>query len=98
MHGLVDGRLAEALLDKALTEPERIYARDEELDAAGKILLRLLQGIVLTRAQALGLPPGYLAPKADLVRLVREGGAAPVNVLRGWRREVCGAALLNALP
>ncbi|MFP5305080.1 MAG: ribonuclease D [Gammaproteobacteria bacterium] len=86
------------IIGNALTEPERIYARDEELDAAGKILLKLLQGIVLTRAQALGLPAGYLAPKADLMRLVREGGDAPVNVLRGWRREVCGAALLDALP
>lgn len=87
-----------AVIAAARAEPERLYARDEELDAAAKILLKLLQTVVLTRAQSLGLPASFLAPKADLVRLVRDGASAPINVLRGWRREACGTALLEALP
>ncbi|SFF65519.1 ribonuclease D [Fontimonas thermophila] len=86
------------LITAASRAPEQIYAREEEPDAASKSLLKRLQAIVGARAQALDLPASYLAPKAELLRLVREGANAPVNVLRGWRREVCGSALLEALP
>jgi ribonuclease D len=87
-----------AVIDAASREPERIHARDDEFDEAGKKRLKALQAKVAERAAALNLPAGYLAPRADLARLVRDGDGADVNVLRGWRREVCGAALLELLP
>ncbi len=85
-------------IDAALREPERVYAREDEFDDAGKKLLKTLQAKVAERGAALNLPVGFLAPRADLARLVRDGGSADVDVLRGWRREVCGAALLELLP
>lgn len=94
-------RHGEALLDvirAAQGEPERLYARDDELDGTGKALLKALQGAVQACAEQLGLPASFLAPKADLLRLVHEGGNAAVNVLAGWRREVCGRTLLELLP
>jgi ribonuclease D len=87
-----------ALIDAALHEPERVYAREDEFDEAGKKLLKALQAKVAERATALKLPAGFLAPRADLAQLVRNGGDAEINLLRGWRREVCGSALLELLP
>lgn len=87
-----------AVIDAASSTPERVYARDDEFDDAGKKLLKALQAAVAERAAALKLPAGYLAPRADLARLVRDGPGADVDVLRGWRRAVCGEALLELLP
>jgi ribonuclease D len=87
-----------AVVDTALREPERVYALDDEFSDADKRLLKALQASVAECATALELPASYLAPRADLARLVRDRGDAKVNVLRGWRREVCGAKLLELLP
>ncbi|MFA5939086.1 MAG: ribonuclease D [Sinimarinibacterium sp.] len=94
-------RHSEALLATiaaARTLPEQFYVRDEDLDSTGKALLKQLQGAVMTRAEQLGIPASFVAPKAELLRLVHAGGDAPVNVLAGWRREVCGRSLLELLP
>ena len=92
------GEVLLATIDAARHEPERSYARDDEFGDAEKRRLKALQARVAERAAALELPASYLAPRADLARLVRDGGNADVNVLRGWRREVCGSGLLELLP
>jgi len=86
-----------ALIADASTQPEHLYQRDEEPDAAQKALLKHLQSVTRQAAEHLDVPASFLAPRADLMRLVRDGAAADATVLRGWRREVCGTALLNAL-
>ncbi len=93
-------RHSQALLDciaAALEQAPKTLAVDDELDANGKARLKALQAVVQDRAQALDLPVSYLAPRAELMRLLRQGDQAEANVLRGWRREVCGEALLAAL-
>ncbi len=95
------GRFGSALCDivaQALTGPEREYARDEEPDAAQKALLKKLQARIQGIAAELELPASFLAPRAELMRLVRDGADADANVLRGWRRDVCADALLQCLP
>ncbi|HEX4895240.1 MAG TPA: ribonuclease D [Solimonas sp.] len=83
-----------AVVAQASAAPEHLYARDEEFDAAQKQKLKQLQDLVQARASTLNLPASFLAARADLVALVRAGALAQSKVLRGWRREVCGEALL----
>ncbi|MEQ1439501.1 ribonuclease D [Fontimonas sp. SYSU GA230001] len=87
-----------AVIRDAQAAPARLYARDDELDGAGKARLKTLQSAVQDAAGRLGVPASFLAPRAELLRLVREGGDAHVTVLSGWRREVCGHRLLDLLP
>jgi ribonuclease D len=67
---------------------------DAPLVALGEALLR-------TRAREAGLAYELLASRADLQAIVaaaRTGGAeADVRTLRGWRRELAGAELLDLL-
>ena len=58
--------------------------------------LRALQEAVAERAAALDLPPGALASRRDLERLLR--GARDVPLLTGWRWQVAGQALAAQLP
>ncbi|HEY1075696.1 MAG TPA: ribonuclease D, partial [Fontimonas sp.] len=81
----------------ALEQPAQQLASDDELDAAARARLKALQSVVQARALALEVPVGYLAPRADLLRLLRQGAQADAQVLRGWRREACGEALLASL-
>lgn len=86
------------LIADAQRQPERLYARDDDFSDADKRQLKHLQETVASCAKTLELPASYLAPRAELARIVRDGGDASVNVLNGWRREVCGARLLELLP
>ncbi len=45
-------------------------------------------------AERLGIPPSYLAPRAELQQLLHAGEHADLRLLRGWRREVAGETLL----
>jgi ribonuclease D len=66
---------------------------DAPLVALGEALLR-------TRAREAGLAYELLAARADLQAIVaarRSGGEADVRTLRGWRRELVGAELLELL-
>ncbi len=74
--------------------PQKLLV-DDELNAEQKRRLRELQNAVQACAAELQLPPGYLAPRADLIEVLRRGADARVPVLSGWRREVCGASLLQ---
>ncbi len=86
-----------AVVAEASQRPERILAQEEDFEPEQKLRLKALQAQVQAQATALNLPVSFLAPKAELVALVREGAAAQVDVLRGWRREVLGADLLTRL-
>ncbi|MFT4045543.1 MAG: ribonuclease D [Solimonas sp.] len=91
-HG--DTLLEQIALARAAPAPaQKVYA-DEELTSEQKARLRELQNFVQAQASELRLPPGYLAPRADLVEVLRRGRAAAVPLLAGWRFEVCGRALL----
>jgi ribonuclease D len=78
------------LVGAALREPPRPPAVETELSAAQKAALQSLQARVRERALALNIPPGFLAPKADLIDLVLNGTAADVPLLKGWRRAEAG--------
>jgi ribonuclease D len=77
-----------------LSRPPAPKPDDAPLVALGEALLR-------TRAREAGLAYELLAARADLqaiVAAVRTGGAeADVRTLRGWRRELAGAELLDLL-
>jgi len=78
-------------------DPQIALARDERLSPAQKAQLAKLREVVQNTAQALGVPPGLLAPRADLDALLYDGTAAKARALAGWRRVVIGEALLAAI-
>jgi ribonuclease D len=105
--GLAGGRLAEHVLEAVrrgralppeappqLTRGPAPKPDDAPLVALGEALLR-------TRAREAGLAYELLAARADLQAIVaaaRAGGEqADVRTLRGWRRELAGAELLELL-
>lgn len=93
-------RHAEALLDAiaaSASDPQTVLARDERLNPTQKATLARLREVVQATATALGLPPGLLAPRADLDALLYDGAAAKARALTGWRQDVIGKALLAAL-
>lgn len=78
-------------------DPQIALARDERLSPAQKAQLAKLREVVQATATALGVPPGLLAPRADLDALLYDGPAAKARALTGWRRAVIGEPLLGAL-
>ncbi|MCG3201757.1 MAG: Ribonuclease D [Gammaproteobacteria bacterium] len=62
-----------------------------------KARLQRLQAVLRDCAAAVGLPMTLIAPRADLEAIAREGDAAGVPALAGWRRAVAGEALLANL-
>ena len=93
-------RHADALLAAiaaSASDPQTALARDERLSPAQKATLAKLREVVQTTATTLGVPPGLLAPRADLDALLYDGAAAKARALTGWRQAVIGQALLAAL-
>ncbi len=91
-------RHADALLaaiTTGLADPQIALARDERLSPAQKAQLARLREVVQATATNLGVPPGLLAPRADLDALLYEGAGAKARALGGWRRAVIGEALLE---
>lgn len=86
------GKALVEVLSIANAEPVKEWAAPE---FAGDIKARFktLQAAVRDVAEALDLPPGFLAPRADIERLTLQGRGADVQALKGWR----GAQLANAL-
>src|SRR6202035_303697 len=75
------------------TRPPSPKPDDAPLVALGEALLR-------ARAREAGLAYELLAARADLQAIVaalRAGAEADVRTLRGWRRELVGAELLELL-
>jgi ribonuclease D len=75
--------------------------RLEPPDPADAPLVALCEALVRARAREAGLAYELIAARADLQAVVafgRAGGAEPdVRTLRGWRRELVGAELLELL-
>lgn len=87
------GREAEPV---RLDEVERLPSEPQD----GPVIA-LAEALVRARAQAAGLAYELIAARADLTPIVvaaRCGGSEPeVRTLRGWRRELVGAELLELL-
>ncbi|HEX5224265.1 MAG TPA: hypothetical protein VFW29_03950, partial [Solirubrobacteraceae bacterium] len=63
-------------------------------------LIALSEALLRARAREAGLAYELLAARADLQAIVagvRTGAEADVRTLRGWRRELVGAELLDLL-
>jgi ribonuclease D len=70
------------------------------LDPRAAPLIALAEALVRSRAVAAGLAYELIASRADLteiVRLGRHGEEADVRTLKGWRRDLVGAELLDLL-
>lgn len=78
-----------------LPDPAPPLPRRERPDAAQLARLKRLSGIVQTIAQELSLSAEVLATRRDLEQLA-EGTGSP-RLLRGWRGELLGARLRQAL-
>lgn len=66
-------------------------------DAAHRALVKRLSTVTRERAEALDVPPSLLAPRAALEQLARFGVTDDNLALQGWRRDVIGPALVDAL-
>jgi ribonuclease D len=101
------GRRAEELLQviargsKRPSEPVAQTPRPPAPKPEEAPLVALGEALLRTRAREAGLAYELLAARADLQAIVaaaREGGEeADVRTLRGWRRELAGAELLELL-
>jgi len=83
-------------------EPIRLEESDRSAtEAVDGPTIALAESLVRSRAQAAGLAYELIAARADLSPVVvaaRRGQAEPdVRTLRGWRRELVGAELLELL-
>jgi ribonuclease D len=83
-------------LDHAVAEERGVAPRPDDAP-----LVALAEALIRARARKAGLAYELLAARADLQAIVaahREGnGEADVRTLRGWRRELVGAELLELL-
>jgi ribonuclease D len=100
-------RRARELLDAVQRGSERPLepllqgARPPAPDPDDGPLIALAEALVRARAREAGLAYELLAARADLQAIVAglrvDGEAADVRTLRGWRRELVGAELLELL-
>ncbi|MGH8480862.1 MAG: HRDC domain-containing protein, partial [Nevskiaceae bacterium] len=65
--------------------------------AAQKARIQGLLEVLRDRAKAEQVAPTLIATRSDIERLVREGPAAAIPLLSGWRRELLGEELLGKL-
>jgi ribonuclease D len=100
------GRRAEQLLEVVARgrerppEPAPERARTSMPRPDDAPLIALGEALLRTRAREAGLAYELLAARADLQAIVaahRAGEEADVRTLRGWRRELAGAELLELL-
>ena len=88
--------LAESVLPSAYknqqTEP---LVLDQRPDDVYKKRLKRLSSAVREHAERLGVPAGFLAPRADVERLLNQGTEADIPLLSGWRRAQAGNDLLE---
>lgn len=86
-----------ALPEDALPEPHR---RDRA--AAGKALRRFLEAVLESASARHGIDSRLVGTAADLNdliahRLAPDGAARTPRLLSGWRREICGGELCDAI-
>lgn len=87
--------LVQTLAD-AMQRPVQTLAVDLAESPEQKARLKRLQQTLKDIAETAGLPPGFIAPRADLETLVQHGAQAKLPVLQGWRGTLAGTALLGA--
>lgn len=73
-------------VDKPAKAPERLSVQDE-------VLVDALMAVVRIKGDEAGVSPAQLATRRDLEQLVR--GQQDVEVLKGWRLETVGKALMD---
>ena len=85
------------ILDEALdgpAPPAEPRTRGGRLEPGEQELYDKLATLVREVGEGQSVAPALLAPRADLLAIVREGEDADVPVLQGWRRELVGDDLL----
>ena len=86
----------EALLAPPVAPAETpVVAARERLEPAEERQLKQLAAVIRKAAERESIAAPLIAPRKELERLVR--GERDLAVLTGWRREVAGNALLDAL-
>ncbi len=100
-EGLKSGERAQRMLARiagALDEPRAQWPAlpaSPPMPADGAEKLELYKMLRRVHAARLGVAPRLLASGDDLRVLARDGAAADIPLLRGWRREVSGAEMLR---
>ena len=95
-------RFAPAVLEahrSGLADPNPPAPAPKPLPRAANNVLKELRGVVVARAERLGIAPELLARRRDLLaayRAFREQRALPAQ-FDGWRENVVGTALLDVL-
>lgn len=91
-----DGETLLRCIAEAQAQPvNRYWEPVERLDPAQSARIKQLSAIVQERASAARISPTLVAPRRELVRLVR--GDTDGALLRGWRRQFVGEELLTRL-
>lgn len=85
-----------ALLREPVPDGPALIAEGRE-SAAQKQKTQLLLEALRSRALEEQVAPTLVATRSDIERLVREGPAAQIPLLNGWRRELLGEELLAKL-
>ncbi len=90
------GTHLERLLEEPVQDPEipALTGRDR-LEPAEERLLKQLAALVRTVSEREAISAPLIATRKELERLVR--GERELAVLAGWRRDIAGAALLEAV-
>jgi ribonuclease D len=85
-----------ALVNEPVPDAPPLVAEQRDTPAQ-KAQIQGLLDLLRNRAQAEEIAPTLVATRGDIERLVREGPAAPIPLLSGWRRELLGEELLGKL-
>lgn len=86
-----------ALIDAGAKVDAPALMQDGRGDEAEKLRGKRVMERARAIAASLNIPSSLLASRADIEALLAEGDRANVALLRGWRREVAGQALLDSL-
>lgn len=84
-----------ALIAEAVHADEPPLALDTRADDKEKARLKRMLERARAIATELGIPSSLLASRSDIEALAEAREAAPIALLRGWRREVAGLELLT---
>jgi ribonuclease D len=85
-----------ALINEAVPDAPPLVAEQRDTPAQ-KAQIQSLLDLLRIRAQKEEVAPTLIATRSDIERLVREGPAASIPLLSGWRRELLGEELLGKL-
>ncbi len=92
-------RHADALLEcvrEGLEDPAPALSVDDRSDERKKRQMQSLSDALKKLAKPHELTPSLIASRADLDSFLRHGEEADIALLRGWRRELVGQAMLDA--